>query len=67
MLGRVVSSFRVLGTGMLPLGGLIGGLVAAHWSLQGPLWLASGVLAISTIAARPLLGGAFKAEAGHPR
>jgi MFS family permease len=66
MLGRVVSSFRVLGTGMLPLGGVIGGLIAAHWSLQGPLWVAAGILAVSTIAARPLLGGAFETESDPP-
>lgn len=59
MLGRVVSSFRVLGTGMLPAGGLVGGLVATAWGLHAPLWIAAGLLAVPTLLAPLLIGGAL--------
>jgi predicted MFS family arabinose efflux permease len=65
MLGRVVSSFRVLGTGMLPVGGVLGGLAAATWGLQAPLWGAAGILSASTLLARPLLGAVLATD-GRP-
>jgi MFS family permease len=59
MLGRVVTSFRVLGTGMLPAGGLLGGLAATAWGLHAPLWIAAGLLAVPALLAPPWIGRAF--------
>ncbi|MEV0803399.1 MFS transporter [Kribbella sp. NPDC050281] len=65
MLGRVVTSFRVLGTGMLPAGGLLGGLVAANWGLRAPLWAAAALLIVPTILA-PLVIGRSLAGPSEP-
>jgi MFS family permease len=62
MLGRVVTSFRLLGTGMLPAGGLVGGIAATAWGLHAPLWAAAGILAISTLLAPVLVGRSLASE-----
>ncbi|WP_157641344.1 MFS transporter [Longispora albida] len=55
MLGRVVSTFRTLGVGALPLGATLGGAVAASTDLRTPLWLAGGILAVAVAASARLL------------
>jgi len=38
LLGRVLTSHRALGWGVMPIGALAGGFVASHWSLRG-VWV----------------------------
>ncbi|MFD3485969.1 MFS transporter [Streptomyces sp. NPDC058665] len=53
MLGRISSAFRTLAIGGAPLGALLGGLVAAAWSLNTPALLAAGAftLAVASLGA----------------
>lgn len=63
LLGRVVTSFRVLGTGMLPAGGIVGGLVASAWGLRAPLWAAGALLVVPTLLAPSIIGRSLTANA----
>jgi len=51
LLGRVVSAFRVVGSGAAPAGAALGGAVATAWGLDAPLWTASGILVIAVALA----------------
>lgn len=42
LLGRVLTSHRALSWGMMPIGALAGGIVAAHWGLRA-VWAAGAV------------------------
>ena len=55
LLGRVTSAYRMLGWGLLPLGALLGGLVAHSIGLRAPLPLAGALRALALAAAAPLL------------
>jgi MFS family permease len=65
LLGRVNSVYRFFGWGMIPIGGLIGGLLvdllegplSREWALRVP-WIASGVaqLVLAAVVARSLTG-----------
>jgi MFS family permease len=55
LLGRVNSVYRMVGWGLMPLGALVGGLVAHQAGLRAP-YLAAGILCgASLLAAVPLL------------
>ncbi|WP_312867489.1 MFS transporter [Amycolatopsis pithecellobii] len=43
LLGRVLTSHRALAWGLTPLGALMGGLVAEHWTLRG-VWIVAAVV-----------------------
>lgn len=62
LLGRVVTSFRVLGTGMLPAGGLVGGLIASAWGLRAPLWAAGALLVVPMLLAPSIIGRSLTAS-----
>jgi hypothetical protein len=49
LLGRVLTSHRALAWGLTPLGALIGGLVAEHWTLRGVWLIAAAVQTIGMI------------------
>lgn len=49
LFGRVNSVYRMLGWGSMPLGALLGGLLARELGLTAPMWAASGVLFIVAI------------------
>lgn len=61
LLGRVNSAYRMLGWGMMPLGALVGGLVAFHWGLRAPYLAASGIRLAVGITATPALMSAMRA------
>ncbi len=49
LFGRVNSVYRMLGWGSIPLGALLGGLLARSFGLTAPLWAAAGVLLVVAI------------------
>jgi MFS family permease len=49
LLGRVLTSHRALAWGLTPLGALMGGLVAEHWTLRGVWLIAAAVQTIGMI------------------
>ncbi|MFD3512330.1 MFS transporter [Streptomyces sp. NPDC058657] len=55
MLGRVSAASRTLGAAGVPLGALLGGLVAAAWGLNTPMLLAAGLFTLSVAALAPLI------------
>lgn len=56
LLGRVTSSYRVIGIGAMPVGAALAGVLARGYGLHMP-YLASGLLlAAATLACLPLLG-----------
>jgi MFS family permease len=68
LLGRVSSVYRLVGLGTMPIGALIGGLLASAFTLRVPYLVMAAGLAIMGIAAIPLINNrtiaAAKAEAG---
>ncbi|GII06067.1 hypothetical protein Pta02_80750 [Planobispora takensis] len=55
MLGRVGSVCKMLGWGLIPLGALVGGLVAHAFGLRAPYLLAGVLRGIALLAAMPVL------------
>jgi MFS family permease len=55
MLGRVNSAYRMIGWGLMPVGAVVGGLVAHVAGLRAPYVIAGVLCGITTIAALPLL------------
>ena len=55
LLGRVNSVFRMLGWGLMPVGALVGGLVARHYGLRAPFLAASSLRALILIVTVPIL------------
>jgi MFS family permease len=49
MIGRVVAGFRVIGNGSMVIGGIVGGLVAAHYGLPAAPWTAVGLLLLTAL------------------
>ncbi len=72
LLGRVNSVYRMLGWGFMPLGALVGGVVADRFGLRAPYAVASGIRAVVFVAAVPVLVAALsaarapRAAAGRP-
>jgi MFS family permease len=62
ILGRLVATFRMLGWGALPLGALLGGLVAEALGLTAVFW-AAAVIAIVLLPVRLLITDSRIAEA----
>jgi MFS family permease len=53
MLGRVTSVYRLLAVGVMPLGALVGGLIAATFGLTAPFWVAAVGMVLLAIATAP--------------
>src|ERR1700677_961272 len=66
MLGRVNSTYRMLGWGMIPLGALAGGLVAQAAGQRAPWILAGSLRGLALIAVAPaLIAGARSVSSGR--
>lgn len=50
ILGRVVTTFRLIGVGSVPIGALLGGLIAAGAGIRVPYWIGAAILVIVTAA-----------------
>jgi MFS family permease len=71
LLGRVVSTFRMVGYGFIPIGALAGGWIASTWGLRATFFVGGGVCFVAALilgfsvtedvikAARDALGGAL--------
>ncbi|HEY2505656.1 MAG TPA: MFS transporter [Streptosporangiaceae bacterium] len=55
LLGRVNSAYRMIGWGLIPVGGVAGGLVAADFGYRAPYLLGGIVMAVAGIVAIPVL------------
>jgi predicted MFS family arabinose efflux permease len=68
LMGRVVGAVRLIGFGSIPVGALLGGLVARSLGLRAPFLGGAAVLAVAALAATPVITtGAIQAarsEAG---
>ncbi|HEY6710274.1 MAG TPA: MFS transporter, partial [Actinomycetota bacterium] len=68
LIGRVVGAVRLIGFGSIPVGALLGGLVARSLGLRAPFLLGAAVLGVAALAATPVITtGAIQAarsEAG---
>lgn len=53
MLGRVTSVYRLLAVGVMPLGALVGGLIASRFGLPAPFWVAGAGMVLLAIATAP--------------
>jgi len=56
LLGRVNSSYRLLGMGGAAVGALLGGLLAKGFGLTAPFWFAAASVAVMTIVSWRTLG-----------
>ena len=52
-MGRVVSAFRMLGYGTVPVGAILGGVVARTLGLRAPFLLGAAVLVVAALVALP--------------
>ncbi|MCU1416414.1 MAG: transporter [Schumannella sp.] len=55
MLGRVTSVYRLLAVGVMPLGALVGGLVASRFALTAPFWVAGAGMVLLAIVTAPYI------------
>jgi MFS family permease len=55
LLGRVTSSYRMIGLGAMPVGALLGGVLAKAWGLHTPYLLAGCALLLATLLSLPFL------------
>ncbi|MEU7602689.1 MFS transporter [Streptomyces sp. NPDC040724] len=53
--GSINGAYRLVINGLAPLGGFSGGLIADHFTLRAPFFLAAGLLAVVTLVSLPLL------------
>jgi MFS family permease len=55
LMGRVVGAIRLIGFGSIPIGALLGGVVARELGLRAPFLLGAAVLAVAALAAAPVI------------
>ncbi|MDP9209748.1 MAG: MFS transporter [Actinomycetota bacterium] len=55
LMGRVVGAIRLIGFGSIPIGALLGGLVARSLGLRAPFLLGAAVLAVAALVAAPVI------------
>lgn len=55
LLGRVTSVYRLLAVGVMPVGALIGGLLASVAGLTAPFWMAAAGLLLLAIVTAPIV------------
>jgi MFS family permease len=62
LMGRVVGAIRLIGFGSIPVGALLGGVVARELGLRAPFLGGAAVLAVAALAAAPVVTtGAIRA------
>lgn len=70
LLGRVNSVYRFLGWGAMPIGSLLGGVLADGFGLRAPFIVAAGLMALVLVPAIPVITSAnieaARREAGAP-
>jgi len=72
LMGRVVGAIRLIGFGSIPVGALLGGLVARALGLRAPFLLGAAVLVFAALAAAPVIttgaveAARAEAAAGEP-
>jgi MFS family permease len=72
LMGRVVGAIRLIGFGSIPVGALLGGLVARALGLRAPFLLGAAVLVLAALAAAPVIttgaveAARAEATAGEP-
>ena len=64
LMGRVVGAVRLIGFGSIPVGALLGGLVARSLGLRAPFLLGAAVLAVAALVADP--GDHHQRHPGRP-
>lgn len=50
ILGRVVTTFRLIGVGAVPVGALFGGLIASAAGIRVPYWIGAAILIVVAVA-----------------
>jgi MFS family permease len=50
ILGRVMTTFRLIGVGSVPIGALLGGVIAAAAGIRVPYWIGAAILVVVTAA-----------------
>jgi MFS family permease len=63
LLGRVVSAFRLFSFGAVPLGSLLGGVLARSFGLRAPFVIAGVVIPVAAVACLPAINPRTVAEA----
>jgi MFS family permease len=63
LLGRVISAFRLFGYGAVPLGSLLGGILARSFGLRSPFVVAGVVIPVVALACLPAINTRTVAEA----
>ena len=61
LLGRVNSVYKMVGWGLIPVGAVLGGWVAATWGLRAPLPVAGGIRILVLLVFLPSLVGGMRA------
>ena len=51
LMGRVLAAFRLIGLGVIPLGGVLGGLVGRAAGVRAPFLVAAGIMAVVAVLA----------------
>jgi MFS family permease len=62
LLGRVVSAFRLFGFGAVPIGSLLGGLLARSFGLRAPFVIAGVVIPVAALLCLPAINPRSVAE-----
>jgi MFS family permease len=69
--GRVNSAYRLAGWGSMPIGALLGGVIAGAWGLPAPWLVAGGIRLVALLAGlaalRPSAFAAAEAEVAEPQ
>jgi MFS family permease len=55
LMGRVVTAFRMVGLGGIPIGGVVGGLLARQYGLTAAFLFAAALIAVAGLVALPTL------------
>jgi MFS family permease len=63
LMGRVVSAFRMVGYGAVPVGAILGGVVARTLGLRAPFLLSAAVLVLAALMALPAVNNRTVAAA----
>jgi MFS family permease len=63
LLGRVISAFRLFSFGAVPLGSLLGGVLARSFGLRAPFVIAGVVIPVAALACLPAVNPRTVAEA----
>lgn len=61
LLGRVTSSYRLMGMGVMPVGAAMGGLASRAYGLRAPYLIGGAVMLVATLLALPTLVRADRA------